>query len=203
MARGFPSMTALLGLLAVAGYQNRDKLGELLGGAMSKPGSGAQQPPGLGGVLGNLGGMLGGAGAGGLLTGGLGELLEKFTQSGQADTAKSWIDKGPNKAISEPELKSAIGSDVLTALEQQTGLVGGYLPSKFAQSPAALARQREDQRPQVQAIQGGQGTAKIFSLGGGNIELADLGHRRKALEEGGAGGGNLRDHLAVASHEPL
>ena len=30
MSRGFPSMTALLGLLAVAGYQNRDKIAELL-----------------------------------------------------------------------------------------------------------------------------------------------------------------------------
>ena len=29
---GFPSMTALLGLLAVAGYQNRDKIGEWIGG---------------------------------------------------------------------------------------------------------------------------------------------------------------------------
>ena len=25
MSRGYPSMTALLGLLAIAGYQNRDK----------------------------------------------------------------------------------------------------------------------------------------------------------------------------------
>ena len=32
MSRGMPSMTALLGLLALAGYQNRDKLGELLKG---------------------------------------------------------------------------------------------------------------------------------------------------------------------------
>ena len=31
MARGLPSMTALLGLLAVAGFQNRDRLGELFG----------------------------------------------------------------------------------------------------------------------------------------------------------------------------
>ena len=30
MSRGMPSMTALLGLLALAGYQNRDKLAELL-----------------------------------------------------------------------------------------------------------------------------------------------------------------------------
>ena len=31
MSRGFPSMTALLGLLAVAGYQNKDKIAEMLG----------------------------------------------------------------------------------------------------------------------------------------------------------------------------
>ena len=30
MSRGFPSMTALLGLLAVAGYQHRDKIAECL-----------------------------------------------------------------------------------------------------------------------------------------------------------------------------
>jgi len=30
MTRGMPSMTALLGLLAIAGYQIRDKLAELL-----------------------------------------------------------------------------------------------------------------------------------------------------------------------------
>ena len=35
MSRGMPSMTALLGLLALAGYQNRDKLAELLKGAGS------------------------------------------------------------------------------------------------------------------------------------------------------------------------
>jgi len=78
MSRGMPSMTALLGLLAMAGYQNRDKLAEMLNGARAKtaePG-GATQEPGLGGLLGNLGGMLGGAGVGGLLNGGIGELLE-------------------------------------------------------------------------------------------------------------------------------
>ena len=38
MSRGFPSMTALLGLLAVAGYQNRDKIAEILGGlGQSRP----------------------------------------------------------------------------------------------------------------------------------------------------------------------
>ena len=33
MSRGFPSMTALVGLLAIAGYQNRDKIAEMLRGS--------------------------------------------------------------------------------------------------------------------------------------------------------------------------
>src|SRR5205809_7793827 len=37
MSRGFPSMTALLGLLAVAGYQNRDKIAELISGLGAHP----------------------------------------------------------------------------------------------------------------------------------------------------------------------
>lgn len=131
MARGFPSMTALLGLLAVAGYQNRDKIAEMLRGATA-PNPGAPQQGQLsqqsghqGGPLSGLGGLLGGlggAGAGGLLGGGLSELLERFTQNGQGDAARSWIGTGPNKELSAPELKTAIGSDVLEALEQQTGL---------------------------------------------------------------------------------
>ena len=62
MSRGLPSMTALLGLLAIAGYQNRDKIAEMLGGGgQNKPGASGQG--GLGGLLGQLG--LGGASAGG------------------------------------------------------------------------------------------------------------------------------------------
>ncbi len=41
MSDGYPSMTALLGLLALAGYQNRDKIAEMLGGA----GQAARRPP--------------------------------------------------------------------------------------------------------------------------------------------------------------
>jgi len=64
MSRGFPSMTALLALLAIAGYQNRDKIAEMLRGAKeTNPGAGEQG--GLGGLLGQLG--LGGASAGGIL----------------------------------------------------------------------------------------------------------------------------------------
>ena len=94
MSRGMPSMVALLGLLAVAGYQNRDKIAEMLGGRKQESGGapGQQnQQGGLGGVLGNLGGLLGGASAGSVLSGGLGDLIERFKQNGQGQAADSWV----------------------------------------------------------------------------------------------------------------
>jgi uncharacterized protein YidB (DUF937 family) len=141
-------MTALLGLLAIAGYQNRDKLGELLKGATAPGpgGAGDQQNP-LGGLLGNLGGALAGGGAGGLLGGGLGELLEQFKQNGQGDAAESWINKGPNKELPPPQLKQAIGGDVLAALEQQTGLSQEELLARLSRElPAAVDQYTPDGR---------------------------------------------------------
>lgn len=116
MGRGYPSMAALLGLLAVVGYQNRDKLAEMFGGR-GAPGQG-----GLGDLLGRLGGGAGGAGAGGMLSGGLGELLDRFRQDGQGEAADSWIAKGPNRAIAPADLEHAIGADTLDDLSKQTGL---------------------------------------------------------------------------------
>jgi uncharacterized protein YidB (DUF937 family) len=121
MSRGFPSMTALLGLLAIAGYQNRDKLAEMLRGTAGKsPGAPGQdqQQGGLGGLLGNLGG----AGVGGLLGGGLADLVERFRESGQGEVADSWVGRGPNKEVAPHQLEQAIGPDVLATLSQQTGL---------------------------------------------------------------------------------
>jgi uncharacterized protein YidB (DUF937 family) len=139
MSRATPSLTALLGLLAIAGYQNRDKLAEILGGAGSAGRASGQAQPGLGGLLSNLSGMIGGAGAGGFLNSGLGELLERFTQNGQKDTAQSWVDDGPNKEISPRQLNQAIGPDVLAALEQQTGLSQEELLVRLSQElPAAV-----------------------------------------------------------------
>lgn len=116
-SRGFPSMTALLALLAIAGYQNRDKIADMLGKArQGQPGAPGQN--GLGGLL----GQLGGASAGGVLSGGLGELLDRFKQNGQGETAESWVGTGPNKQVTPSQLEQAIGPDVLDTLSQQTGL---------------------------------------------------------------------------------
>ena len=127
MSRGFPSMTALLGLLAIAGYQNRDKITEWLGGLGQNAGAGAGtaktgQGGGLAGVLDQLGNALSGATPGGILSGGLGELIDRFKQSGQGETAESWVGTGPNKTVTPPEIEKAIGPEVLDTLSRQTGL---------------------------------------------------------------------------------
>jgi len=121
MARGMPSMTALLALLAVAGYQNRDKIAEWLGGTgQGKPGAAGQG--GIGGLVTQLRNSLGGANTGGILSGGLGELVDRFKQSGQAETAESWVKTGPNRPCTPAQLEQALGPEVLNTLSQQTGL---------------------------------------------------------------------------------
>ena len=145
MSRGFPSMTALLGLLAIAGYQNRDKLAEMLGGqAPGKSGApGQPQQGGLGGLLGNLGS----GGVGGLLGGGLGELVERFKQNGQGEVANSWVGHGPNKEIAPPQLEQAIGPDVLATLSQQTGLSRDELLARLSRElPQAVDKYTPDGR---------------------------------------------------------
>jgi uncharacterized protein YidB (DUF937 family) len=127
-------MTALLGLLAVAGYQNRDKIAEMLGGLKQQPPGGSaasNQQAGLGGALGKLGGMLSGASAGSLLSGGLRDLVERFKQNGQGHAADSWVNRGPNQQIAPHQLEQAIGPDVLNTLSQQTGLSREELLSRL------------------------------------------------------------------------
>jgi uncharacterized protein YidB (DUF937 family) len=132
MSRGTPNMVALLGLLAVAGYKNRDKIRELLRGqqgAGARPGVNAQA--GQQGGLGNLGGLLGGLGAGGLLSGGIGELIERFKRNGQGQAADSWVSTGPNQRLAPDQLEQAIGPDTLESLSQHTGLSRDELLSRL------------------------------------------------------------------------
>ena len=151
MSRGTPSMVALLGLLAVAGYQNRGKIAEMLGGLKQEPAAGGPgqnvQPSGLGGMLGNLGGLLGGASAGSVLSGGLGGLIDRFKQNGQGQAADSWIGKGPNQQLAPDQLEQAIGPDVLATLSQQTGLSREELLSRLTRElPTAVDKLTPDGR---------------------------------------------------------
>ena len=93
-------------------------LDEILRGGLAGQGSG-----GLGGVLGGMGG--GGAGAGGwggLLTSGLGDLLDQFHGAGKGDAARSWVGSGQNEPIAPHELSQVLTSEQIDFLTQRTGL---------------------------------------------------------------------------------
>ena len=140
MSRGMPSMAALLALLAVAGYQNRDKIAEALAGRRQDPvGGGSGQPDRQGSSLDKLGGLVGGASAGSVLSGGLRDLIERFKQSGHGGAADSWVGTGPNQQLRTDQLEQAIGSETLDSLSQHTGLSREELLSRLTRDlPAAV-----------------------------------------------------------------
>lgn len=157
MSKGYPSMTALLGLLAIAGYQNRDKIAELLKGQPDRAGHVSAPPApnaaantGDTGTLDNLAGLLGGigsAGVGGLIASGLNELVEHFTKGGHGEAANSWVRQGPNRDIAEADLERAIGAETLDHLTQQTGLSRAALLSRLSRElPSAIDRYSPDGR---------------------------------------------------------
>ncbi len=128
MSRGSPSMIALLGVLAVAGYQNRDKLSSMLQGGQGAAGSapagdrvGQTGPAAEGGLLENLRQMVSGAGGGGVM-GGLSELLGRFSNPVQSAKAQSWVNTGPNGTLAPGDLDEVLDQDTIADLMQKTGL---------------------------------------------------------------------------------
>jgi len=160
MSDGYPSLTALLGLLAVAGYQNRDKIGAWLSHATQANAGAAPATvppvpngPAGGGLLDGLGNVLGRLGGGsppstgGFLGGALGELVDRFRQNGQESVANSWVTTGPNRDVSPQQLEQAIGPDVIGTLLQHTGLTKDELLSRLANRlPDAVDRYTPDGR---------------------------------------------------------
>lgn len=144
---GFPSMTALLGLLAVAGFQNRDKIAEWLGG-LQQGQQPASAPAGLDKVVGPSGaGAATAGGLGGILGGGLQELIERFQQGGRGAVADSWVRSGPNQQITDNDIEEAIGPDVLAELERRTGLSHEELVKRLTRElPDAVDRYTPDGR---------------------------------------------------------
>ncbi len=117
-----PMTMAILGLLAWKAIKH------LTG---NQPGTAPQPAPqaapastgGLGDTLkGALGGLLAGGAAGSVISGGIGDLLKQLEQAGHGDTAKSWVNQGPNKPISPNDLANALGGDQIDQLSRQSGL---------------------------------------------------------------------------------
>lgn len=104
-----------------------DLLGQVLGGGRGMP-----QANGGGGLGDLLGGILGGGAAGGILSGGIDQLLKQMQQGGQGKVIDSWIGKGQNQQIAPNQLESVLGRDVIDALVQQTGESKGAVLSDLA-----------------------------------------------------------------------
>lgn len=134
------SLKALLAVLAVAGYQNRDRIAEILKGVAERQrtssggatqGSAANAPPGSDGGIddildrlrrGGLGSLVSGGSIGSILNGGLSDLLDQFRQAGQEKKAESWVKPGANDPINNNELAAALGPDVLRDIATRTGM---------------------------------------------------------------------------------
>ena len=143
MSRGFPSMTALLGVLAVAGYQNRDKLAEMLGGLTS----GSGQSPNTQGQPGGFGTTAASSSIGSVLTNGIKDLVDRFRQAGHGEVADSWVAHGPNREVTPQHVEGAIGADTLDALTKQTGLSREEIISRLTRElPNAVDKYTPDGR---------------------------------------------------------
>src|SRR5262249_39442260 len=90
---------------------------------------------------GGLGSVLGGAAAGSVLSGGLGNIIKELQDSGQGRVAQSWVGTGPNEDIAPKDLAHALGSDTLNTLSKQTGLSMDELLAGLSQNLPDLVDQ--------------------------------------------------------------
>jgi uncharacterized protein YidB (DUF937 family) len=114
MAKTYTMLTALLGLAVVAGWQNRDKIGEFVKNMGSKASD-----------------ATGGASAGNP-AGGLGDLVDAFKKAGMGKQADSWVGTGANAPVSAPEVEKGVGGDTIDELAQQTGVSRDELLKRLA-----------------------------------------------------------------------
>lgn len=110
-----PSMAALLGLLAVAGYKNRDKISEMLNSAKD-----ALPTPQAGETMDNMFGTE--QAAGDNVSGGLKDLMDQFNNAGHKDAAESWVGQGNNQQVAPNTLEQVLGSNTLNEIAGATGL---------------------------------------------------------------------------------
>jgi len=87
-----------------------------------------------------------------MLTGGLGELLDRFKRNGDGDTADSWVKTGPNRPVSPSQLETAVGTDVMDALVRQTGLSKEELLARLSRAlPDAIDKYTPEGRIPTEA----------------------------------------------------
>jgi len=120
-----PMTMGLLALLAYKTIKGQGPLGGLFGQGGANAGA-APASAGGGGVFdwlqNTLGGAAGGGAGGALVSGGLGELVSRFEQSGLGGVAQSWVGNGPNQPVAPDDVEKAVGGDTLDTLARETGM---------------------------------------------------------------------------------
>ncbi len=106
-----PNLTALLGLVAVAGYANRDKIASFVQG-LTGGGAAAATP---------------GAVSSAAVTGGLTDLVTQLTKGGLGAAATSWVGTGANHSVTTTQLEQALGPDILNSIAAKTGVPADQL----------------------------------------------------------------------------
>jgi uncharacterized protein YidB (DUF937 family) len=119
-----PITMAILGLLAYKAVKSLSHQEQPApAGGQPPPPGGETGQQGVGDLLkGALGGVLGGSAAGGIMSGGLNDLLKQLQNRGFADTADSWVGSGPNKTIAPGDLAKVLGADQIEAMMEHSGL---------------------------------------------------------------------------------
>ena len=80
-----------------------------------------------------MGDAIGGRGGqGGSLSSGLGDLVDRFRQSGQGEVADSWVQTGPSRGLTPEQVEAAIGAANIAELAKRTGLSHDELLERLA-----------------------------------------------------------------------
>jgi uncharacterized protein YidB (DUF937 family) len=119
MSKSTPSLLAFLGLVAIAGYQNRARISDMLSDARQRSApSGTDLAPAGGGFVAEIGQFFQGRS----VSTALGDLVERFRAAGQGDAADSWVSDKANMPLGVDSLEAALGEETLTELAGKTGL---------------------------------------------------------------------------------
>ena len=117
MANNMPALSALLGLVAVAGFQNRDKISDFVKGLT---GGGATANPAAAAIPGGIAGALGG-------------LISHLQANGAGAAAKSWVSTGANLPIDGAQLTQALGPDLVAKISASTGMTPDQILAQLSQ----------------------------------------------------------------------
>jgi uncharacterized protein YidB (DUF937 family) len=135
----FPSLGALLGLVAVAGYQNRDKISDFVKGlGVGGAAAPAAPSPAAAAIPGGIAGALGG-------------LINHMQANGGGEVAKSWVGTGANLPVNGAQLSQILGPDLVSKISASTGMTPDQI---LTQLSAVLPQVVDKLTPQGQLPRG-------------------------------------------------